>query len=319
MKTARIAVFVVSMFFGVILMAGIFLAEAALHPGRRPLLPADLILARKIAAQNDSDLAEVNIPAADGVPLRAWNLHPRISNGNAVIVFHGLSDNRAGMTGYAYIFLKHGYHLLMPDARAHGASGGETATYGLRESDDIRRWLDWLGETQHPACIYGFAESMGAAGLLQSLQSESQFCAVVAESPFSNFREIAYDRIGQFFHTGSWLGRTVLRPVVGFAFAYARWKYKMDFEQISPERIVAATRTPILLIHGQVDKNIPLRHSRRIAARNHTVVLWEVPGADHCGAIGTAPEVLEKRVIDWFENNKDRPATNRTMRYGLRL
>jgi predicted alpha/beta-fold hydrolase len=215
--------------------------------------------------------------------------------------------------------LKHGYHVLIPYARAHGASGGETATYGLLESDDIRRWLDWLEQNQHPACVYGFAESMGATGLLQSLQSESQLCAVVAESPFSNFREIAYDRIGQFFPTGSWLGRTVLRPVVGFAFAYARWKYQMDFEQVSPERIVASTRTPVLLIHGQGDKNIPLRHLRRIAASNHAVVLWEVPGADHCGAIGTAPDALEKRVIDWFEKNKNRSATNRTMLYAPRL
>jgi hypothetical protein len=241
--------------------------------------------------------------AADGAILRAWNLRPARSNGRVVIVFHGVSDNRVSMNVYSEIFLRHGYSVLMPDARAHGASGGEMATYGLRESDDIRRWVDWVEASEHPACIYGFAESMGAAGLLQSLQSETRFCAVAAESPFSSFREIAYDRVGQFFHVGPWMGRTILRPVVMLSFLYAKWKYNLDFEQVSPGKAVASTKVPVLLIHGEVDGNIPIRHSKTIAAGNHRVELWEVPGADHCGAIGVAAGEFEKRVVAWFEQN----------------
>jgi dipeptidyl aminopeptidase/acylaminoacyl peptidase len=255
----------------------------------------------KTAEQNDVELAEVKISAADGATLQAWNLHPRKGAANAVILLHGLSDNRLGMLAYAQIFLKHGYDVLMPDARAHGTSGGEVATYGLREADDNHLWIDWLNSHVHPACVYGFAESMGAAGLLQSLQSESRFCAVAAESPFSSFREVAYDRVGQFFGTGPWLGRTILRPVVGFVFIYAKFKYGLDFEALSPAEAVALTKTPVFLIHGRVDRNIPVRHSIKIAARNHSVVLWEVPGADHCGAIGAAPEELERRLVSWFE------------------
>jgi uncharacterized protein len=285
------------------LAAGVFVAEGTLHPGRRPLPKSSQSLGFKIAELNDSDLAEVSISAADGAALQAWNLHPRKNAVNAVILFHGLSDNRLGMLAYTQIFLKHGYDVLMPDARAHGTSGGDLATYGLLEATDSRLWIDWLNSHVHPACIYGFAESMGAAGLLQSLRSESRFCAVAAESPFSSFREVAYDRVGQFFSVGPWLGRTMLRPIVEFAFVYAKFKYGLDFEAISPEEVVAFTKTPVLLIHGQVDRNIPVRHSLKIAARNHSVVLWEVPGADHCGAIGAAPDELERRVVAWFEQH----------------
>jgi uncharacterized protein len=301
-KFSRITACVVGTFFILSVLAGVFLAEATLHPGRRVLLPADEAFARKIAEQNDSDLSEVSILAGDHATLRAWNLRPRHGNGNAIIVFHGLSDNRSGMLAYAEIFLKHGYDVLAPDARAHGASEGAMATYGLKEAEDARRWLNWLQSHEHPACIYGFAESMGAAGLLQSLQQEP-FCAVAAESPFSSFREVAYDRVGQFFRSGPWLGKTILRPVVDFAFIYAQWKYKLNFEQVSPENSVAVANVPVLLIHGQVDRNIPVRHSRRIAARNPSIVLWEVPGADHCGAIGVALPEFERRVIGWFEQN----------------
>ena len=147
-------------------------------------------------------------------------------------------------------------------------------------------------------------ESMGAAQLLQALRSTQDFCAVAVESPFSSFREIAYERVGQFFHSGPWLGRYLLRPVIEMAFHYAHWRYKLDFERISPEEMIQASKVPVLLIHGQQDRNIPARHSRRIAAMNPGVSLWEVAGADHCGAINVAHEEFERRLMAWFESHQ---------------
>jgi fermentation-respiration switch protein FrsA (DUF1100 family) len=99
-----------------------------------------------------------------------------------------------GMIGYAELLLANGYGVLMPDSRAHGQSGGALATYGLLEKDDIQRWIRWVQEHQHPGCVFGFGESMGAALVLQAIVSKPGFCAVAAESPFASFREISYDR-----------------------------------------------------------------------------------------------------------------------------
>jgi pimeloyl-ACP methyl ester carboxylesterase len=255
---------------------------------------------REIAHHLDSDLDNVSIITPDSITLRAWTIRPHSSNGDVVILLHGVGDNRIGMTGYAQLLLAHGFSVLLPDARAHGTSGGQLATYGLLERNDIHQWFDFLVAQSHPRCIFGFAESMGAGELLQSLAVESHFCAVASESSFSSFREIAFDRMGQPFHLGPWLGRTLLRPVVEFAFLYVRSKYGLDMEQISPEDSVAATRVPILLIHGQIDRNVPVRHARRIQSRNRNAVLWEVPNADHCGAISTAPQEFERRLLVWF-------------------
>src|SRR5262249_44940341 len=137
------------------------------------------------------------------------------------------------------------------------------------------------------------------------------FCAVAAESSFSNFREIAYDRMGQQFHAGAWVGQTLLRPVVEIAFAYAHLKYHLDLTKVSPEDSVARTRVPVLLIHGEMDSNIPLRHARRIKAKNSSVELWEVAGADHCGAISVAPTEFERRLLMWFQSHDRRiPASS---------
>jgi uncharacterized protein len=284
-------------------VAGIVLCEAALHPARRQLTAVDESQAREMACIYQAEVQNVSIQAHDKIALRAWLFTPRKRNSNAVILLHGLSDNRVGMTGYAELLLNHHFTVLQPDARAHGASDGAIATYGLLERDDIREWFSWLQEEAHPACIYAIGESMGAAQMLQSLAQEPGFCAVVAESSFSTFPMIAYDRVGQFFHSGPWLGRWLFRPAVELAFAYGRWKYGLDLHKVSPEATAAATRIPILLIHGKDDGNIAVRHSERIAASNQEIDLWEVPHADHCGALSTSKKEFEARVLAWFETH----------------
>jgi pimeloyl-ACP methyl ester carboxylesterase len=70
--------------------------------------------------------------------------------------------------------------------------------------------------------------------------------------------------------------------------------------RLSPEDVVASTEVPVFLIHGQDDTNLPIRHSRRIVARNSHVILWEVPNTGHSNAIDTSPQELETRLTDWF-------------------
>jgi hypothetical protein len=288
------------LYLGLCTVGGIYLADGTLHPARRTLTAEESTAFTSTVRALQAELQDVSITTPDQVILRGWLLRPGVSNGNAALVLHGLADNRLGMIGYAELLLAHGYTVLLPDARAHGASGGELATYGLLEREDIHRWVDFLWSATQPRCIYGMGESMGAAVLLQSLQVENRFCAVVAESPFSTFREIAYDRMGQPFHVGPWVGRVLLRPMVEIAFLRVLWKFGLDMQQVSPEDAVARSHVPVLLIHGQIDGNIPVRHSRAIHAAAPQTVLWEVPEADHCGAISAAPREFQSRVLGWF-------------------
>jgi len=299
-RRSRYGLFALILYLTLCTIGGIFVADGTLHPARRPLTEDEGSAVRDSARTLDADLADFSITTPDGAILKAWLIHPHHPNGDSVLLLHGLGDNRIGMTGYAQLLLAHGFTVLLPDARAHGVSGGDLATYGLLERNDIHQWFDFLNTQDHPRCIFGFAESMGAAQLLQSLDTHPHFCAVAVESPFATFREIAYDRMGQPFHLGPWVGRTILRPLVEVALLRARWKYNLNLRQISPEDSAAATNVPILLIHGQVDSNIPVRHSRRIHARAPNTQLWEVPAADHCGALSTAPQEFEHRLLTWF-------------------
>jgi len=285
-------------------VGGVLLTDGALHPARRSLTPEDAVAFGQSIQPLHAVVQDVSITTPDAAILRGWLVRPPQPNGAAALLLHGLGDNRLGMTGYAQLLLAHGFTVLLPDARAQGLSGGTLATYGLLERRDIRQWADLLRAEVGAHCVYGMGESMGAAQLLQSLPGGAPFCAVMVESTFANFREIAYDRMGQPFHLGPWVGRTVLRPLVEIAFLRARWKYGLDMEQVSPEEAVVQTHVPVLLIHGQVDSNIPLRHSRRMHALAPQTVLWEVPGADHCGAIAAAPSEFQNRLLDWFSGRR---------------
>ena len=279
---------------------GIGLGEIALHPASRPIGQFDERNAEAAAQQNSVEFRDVELEAQDGVSLRAWFMRPQEANGSAVILLHGVSDNRLGMFGYGRWLLQNHYSVLLPDARHHGNSGGLTS-YGIKEADDIHQWVDWIETNEHPGCVYGLGESMGAAELLQSLMREPRFCAIIAESPFASFREVAYARFGRPFHTGPWLGRTFFRPTVDAGFLYVRIHYGLNMEDASPERAVVNSKVPVLLIHGLNDQNIPPYHSDLIEAKNpKSVVVWNVPGAVHTGAYKAAPEEFNRRVLGWF-------------------
>src|SRR3954468_14576666 len=126
------------------IFGGMWLGEVATHPGRRPITSADEAQVRLYASENKIDFRDASITARDGATLRGWFFRPAQANGSTVILLHGVSDNRLGMFGYGRWLLANHYSVLLPDARAHGLSGGIIATYGLLESDDIPRWANWI-------------------------------------------------------------------------------------------------------------------------------------------------------------------------------
>lgn len=244
--------------------------------------------------------------AGDGTRLRAWLFTPAAANSGAVIVLHGQGSNRAGMLPYIDLLLSAGLQVLAPDARAQGDSEGNLASYGVVEAGDVRAWALLMRGGNGGGCVYGFAESMGAGTLLQALDGGRVFCSVTVESPFASFREVAYDRIGSVFHARAWLGRTLLRPVVESGLFYIRARYGIDLDRAAPLEAIRRTTVPILLIHGTADTSIPPRHSRLLAAARPTsTTLWEVPGAEHCGAFGVAPREFAERVLASFGHPPD--------------
>jgi dipeptidyl aminopeptidase/acylaminoacyl peptidase len=304
--TFRAVVFVVTLYlFGTIALAEISLHPVRIHRGER--LARLTKLAEQSAQSSGAQLQDVSLQTQDGTHLQAWFVQPAASNGNVVVLLHGLGDSRAGMAHYMAMFLQSGYSLLMPDSRGNGASSGLT-TYGLHEAGDVHEWVSWIETNKKPNCVFGLGESMGAAILLQSLQVEHRFCAVVAEPSFSDFREAAYDRVSHQFRTGPWLAKSLLRPAIEGAFLEGRAVHQLDLETVSPRNAITGVSTPILLIHGDADTHIRLWHSQLLHQANPRSELWVVPGVKHTMAYRDHPAEFAERVKAFFAAHSTSPA-----------
>lgn len=277
-----------------VFFAGAWAAETALRPARLPV-------ARVCPCFAHERCDSVAIAAADGVGLRAWYYIPENPDGRKVILLHGVGSNRQDMLALGHLFLKQGYSVLEPDLRGHGESGG-LVTYGVLEEGDIHRWVDWMESAGKgaPPRIYGFGASLGGAVLLQSLRHETRFRAIVAESAYSDFPSVARERLERILPGGfQWIAT----PLVDSGMDWARWHDGIDLRQASPLEGLAATRVPVLLIHGLADDRTSPDNSRRLAAADPGAQLWLVPGSGHADAWKTVPAEFEARVSGWFSTH----------------
>jgi hypothetical protein len=318
-------------------IAGWLVAPGFLHPIRRELTPNLIREADASFAHSGGHREDFNVRAPDGILLRGWIVRPDHPNGNWVLLFHGVADNRVGVVSHSEFLLRAGYSVVMMDARAHGASEGQIATYGWLERNDTRaiigalipsersRYVDeqlragkgtvrveyevdnhkllhslpvWNGPPFH---IFALGESMGAGIALQSAAADPRIEAVVAESAFANLREASYDYAG--LRRSPFIGKTLFAPFNWMLLYRGEKLTGLPVAEVSPEKAVAARAFPVLLICDEKDEALPCRHTERIyAAGRGPKQLWEVPGAFHTAALGFQPVEFQRRVLDFYAN-----------------
>jgi uncharacterized protein len=274
-------------------LVSVLLHPMNLNPDRQEQTAG--MLARTGATKEDFEVV-----AKDGAALKGWKVTPRNPNGDWVLLYHGISDNRTGNLAHAEFLLTNRYSVVMMDSRAHGRSGGEIATYGWEERNDTRAIVNALYASESVRHLYALGVSMGAAIALQSAAFEPRMEAVVAEDPFANLREVTYDYAGLEF--SPLLGKTLFRPASMTALHQVKKTGGFDPDEVSPEKAVRIRAFPMLLICGTEDHRIPCRHAEAIyKAATGPKELWIAQGAGHAAALGFAPQEYEKRVIEFFE------------------
>jgi alpha-beta hydrolase superfamily lysophospholipase len=284
-------------------IAGWIGAPGFLHPEKRLLTPDMVRDADVTFGQIGAHGEEFDVRAQDGTMLRGWKVRAAKPNGAWVLVFHGVADNRYGMTEHARLLLQRGYGVVMMDSRAHGASGGEMASYGWLERADATAVIDEVTRTEHPEHLFALGNSMGAGIALQAAGADDRIEAVAAEAPFANLQEAAYDYAG--LQRWPLLGKTFFAP--GAWILIYRGEHLAGFpaREVSPEKAVSRRAFPLLLICDGADVVLPCRHSEKILrAAKGSKELWRVPGAMHTGALGAATDEFRRRVPAFFDEQR---------------
>jgi pimeloyl-ACP methyl ester carboxylesterase len=239
---------------------------------------------------------EVRIDAVDGVPLSAWWVPA--SNGAAVLLLHGAGENRAATLAQAEVLARHGYGVLMLDARGHGRSEGRGMDLGWYGDVDIRAALDWLdgrrGVDSGRIGLLGL--SMGAEEAIGASAADDRIRAVVAEGATGR---TAADK-------AAWLPAGVLGTIQrawdALTYGFVDLLTPAGPPIALPDAVARAGGTLFLVVTAGTE---PDEGRAAEALRNSApdrVTVWSVSGARHTHALAAEPSAWEDRVTTFLDS-----------------
>lgn len=261
---------------------------AVLHPLRLPPWPTPRTLGLSYR--------RVRLEGATA-PLAAWHI-PCEGSRAGLVLCHGHNNSRAQFSRLIRPLHEAGFHLLLFDFPSMGLSGGSTCTYGAREYRDVLATVEWLRRETGIDRVGLMGLSMGGACALLAAAADPTIDAVVADCAFARLEDMVEQRF--FF-----LPRMLRRPLGHSVRTLAQRWTGIRVEEVSPEAALSGWRQrPLLLIHGERDRTIPVFHSRRLAAAaGPQAELWVVPGAGHVGCHLKLGEAYRQRLIGFFRTH----------------
>ena len=241
---------------------------------------------------------EITIKSYDGTKLCGRYYH-RQDNAPVKILFHGYRSHpfRDCSGGHA-LSQKMGFNALVIDQRAHGASGGHSICFGIKERRDCLCWIQYVNDrfgTNTPIILSGL--SMGAATVLMSASQNlpENVACIIADSPYSSPRGII-EKVSKDKHYPV----ALCRP---FLYLGALLFGGFDLNGCSAKNAVKNCHIPILLIHGEADYFVPCKMSLEIAsACASRVEVATFPIAGHGLCYMTDPLRYENVVCNFLRS-----------------
>ncbi len=130
----------------------------------------------------------VTLKTGKGIFIDAWYSKPDSAARGTVILFHGIAANKGMLLSEAYEFRYQGYNVMLVDYRAHGNSGGQTTTIGIRESEEVKLAYDYAtGKGEKTIFLWG--NSMGAVVVAKAIADyELKPSGAMLEMPFASLQ-----------------------------------------------------------------------------------------------------------------------------------
>ncbi|MCM1182368.1 MAG: alpha/beta hydrolase [Roseburia sp.] len=195
----------------------------------------------------------------DGLKLHATYFPPineQAGGKRVVICFHGYtSEGMSDCIGISNYYLKRGYAMLLPDARAHGQSEGTYIGFGCLDRKDALVWIKWvIGECGEDVEIVLHGTSMGGATVLMAsgLELPSQVKGIVSDCGFTSPKEVFTHVLSTMYHLPAF-------PVIPAADMLNKKLAGYGMDECNAKREVRKAKVPILFIHGEKDTFVPCR------------------------------------------------------------
>ncbi len=246
----------------------------------------------------------VMVPSSDGTELRGTYIEDAGNTRKAVILLHGLYQNRSMCIPYVDMYRQMGYNVLLIDLRGHGESGGDRTDWGIHDIEDLNSWVDFL-KAKNPAMQIGMhGISLGAAmALIYSGSDEGQEMKFyVADSSYGNLLGLGRDKL--MTYTGDErlvLGMDILNPFFQGALFFHDQKLLRD---IDPLCRVEKMTSPVLFLHGGNDTLVPASVAEELLEASHSAnkQLYIFKGAGHTMEMATNGPAYREHVQNFVRN-----------------
>lgn len=232
--------------------------------------------------------------------LAAWVLEPRAPSAvGTIVLLHGVRMDKQASIPVALSVCDAGYRAVLVDLPGHGESGGRYLTYGEGEARNVSSLLDALdksGLALGPVGAYGF--SYGAAVAIDLAALDPRVRGVVAVSPFASLREVVRDYRRKYLPAAHWVPDGWFQETV----STTAWFIGFNPDSSAPAQRIRTTLAPTLLIHGDADTQVPLRHSQALArAAGGRARLLVLHGVTHDSMPLDAKRVVRDEAVAWFD------------------
>ena len=213
-----------------------------------------------------------------------------------VIVCHGVGANHSDIEVIHQVLYESGFQVFTFDFRGHGLSDGHTITYGLNERMDVLGAYDAClarDDVDHDR-LFALGVSMGGASLTLALPEMPKVKAAVLDSAFADLTSMVE-------HQFRFLPQTLRTVVTQVARGISWIETGADINQLAPAQAISKIDIPILIIHGDADRIVPVEHASLLhaaAERNSTIHIE--PGGPHIGTVMMNSHKYERLVSQHF-------------------
>jgi len=221
----------------------------------------------------------VQIRTPDGARLSGWLLPPPETTPKpwtVLLWFHGNGETVAGLAAVLRAFQHPGAALLALDYRGYGASTGTpTPANAVADAGAAMEWLRTHLDA-FPDRIVVYGRSAGSGPAVQ-IAATHHVAGLVLESAFTSLGAMArvHFRLFPSFLAGA------------------------GFDNLNA---IASVACPVLFVHGDRDRTVPIAMGRALAKRAPLVhEFWTIPRADHNDTYTLGAEAYAKRVRQFVE------------------
>ncbi len=216
-------------------------------------------------------------PASKHDSLQFWWLPSAEPNAPTLLYLHGTFRNLYRNHPKIEALREAGFNVLAVDYRGWGDSTPMVPSEATIIADADTAWDELTRRQPDPRKRVIFGHSMGG-GVAINLASRkhylSDYGALIVESTFTSMPDVA--------------------AAVGAWGTIASWITRQKFDSLSK---IGQVDAPILMIHGDRDKTVPVALGRKLRDAARPGVRWvEVPGGTHSYLHSEAPQLYQQAV-----------------------